>query len=270
MSQIHQTVTTGGPGVPAPTASASVTNAAPPSQAILAQTRAELTMTLRRGEGVLVTIIMPVLFLVFFAALIPIPNIAGRPIDFLLPGIIAVAVMSSGMVSLGIATAYERYYGVLKRLGASPLPRWGLLAAKLLAVLVLEVAQIAVLVCIGAVFFGWRPAASAWLAAPIVLLGTITFAGLGLLMAGALRAEATLAGANGLYVIFLAIGGIFLPVDHFPPFLQVPAQILPPAALADALRGALTGHGVAGADVLLLALWGGIFLVAASLTFRWE
>jgi len=237
---------------------------------ILAQTRAELNMTLRRGESVLVTIIIPALLLLFAMTLNIQPPNGEKPIDFFVPGILVAAVMSTGMVSLSIATAYERYYGVLKRLGSSPLPRWGLLAAKLLAVLALEVAQIAVLVFIGAVFFGWRPAASAWLAAPIVLLGTLTFAGLGLLMAGALRAEATLAGANGLYVIFLAIGGIFLPVDHFPPFLQVPAQILPPAALADALRGALTGRGLAGVDVLLLALWGGIFLVAASLTFKWE
>ena len=138
--------------------------------------------------------------------------------------------MSTGMVSLGIATAYERYYGVLKRLGSSPLPRWGLLAAKVLAVLALEVGADRRARCIGLAVFSTAGASSELVLRPllVVLLGTLTFAALGLLMAGALRAEATLAGANGLYLIFLLIGGIVLPVDHLPGFLQVPARILPP------------------------------------------
>ena len=247
-----------------------VSGAAPAGRAILAQTRAELIMTLRRGENLLVTLILPVLFLVFFARLISVPPIAGKPINFLLPGIIAVAIVSTGMVSLGIATAYERYYGVLKRLGASPLPRWGLLAAKLLAVLALEVVQVVLLVVLAVLVYGWRPAGPVWAVLPILLLGTAAFAGLGMLMAGALRAEATLALANGLYVIFLAIGGIFLPVDHLPPVLQWLASILPPAALSDSLRGALTNQGIHAGSVALLAAWALILVVAASLTFKWE
>jgi ABC-2 type transport system permease protein len=227
-------------------------------------------MTLRRGESVLVTIILPVVLLVFFGQILPVPPIAGKPINFLLPGIMAVAIISTGMVSLGIATAYERYYGVLKRLGSSPLPRWGLIAAKLVAVLALEVIQLAVLIGIAAVAFGWRPAGPVWAAVPIVLLGTAVFAGLGMLMAGGLRAEATLAGANGLYVIFLAIGGVFLPVDHLPGFIQWLARILPPAALSDALRGSLTTAGVQAGSVVLLVVWAIVILGAAALTFKWE
>lgn len=244
--------------------------AAPIAQSVLGQTKAELTMTLRRGESVLVTIVMPVLFLVFFGSILPVPKVAGKTINFLLPGIVAVAIISTGMVSLGIATAYERYYGVLKRLGSSPLPRWGLIVAKLISVLALEVVQIVALVGIAILFFGWRPSAGAWAAVPIALLGTAVFAGLGMLMAGALRAEATLAGANGLYVAFLAIGGIFVPTNHFPGPIPAVCNILPPAALSDSLRGALTSQGAHLGSVLLLVAWGIIILAAAARYFKWE
>jgi ABC-2 type transport system permease protein len=246
------------------------TEAAPLGRAVMAQTRAELLMTLRRGESVLVTVIMPAVFLLFFAGTRIVPTAAGKPIDFLLPGMLAVAIMSTGMVSLGIATAYERHYGVLKRLGSSPLPRAGLITAKLLMVLVVEVGQIVLLVLLAVIFYGWTPTGSVWAAIPIVLLGTATFAGLGMLMAGALRAEATLAGANGLYLVFLLIGGVVLPVDHLPAFLQWIARILPASALSDALRGALTPAGVPAGSVLLLLAWGIVILVAAALTFKWE
>lgn len=244
--------------------------AAPVQRAVLGQTKAELTMTLRRGESVLVTIVMPVLFLIFFGSVLPVPKVAGKTINFLLPGIIAIAIISTGMVSLGIATAYERYYGVLKRLGSSPLPRWGLLVAKLISVLALEVVQVTLLVAIAVLFFGWRPPSSAWAALPIGLLGTAVFAGLGMLMAGALRAEATLAGANGLYVVFLAIGGIFVPTDHFPGPVAAICNVLPPAALSDALRRSLTGQAAQAGSILLLIGWGLVILVAAARSFKWE
>jgi ABC-2 type transport system permease protein len=244
--------------------------AASTGQLIVAQTRAELTMTLRRGENLLVTLVLPVFFLVFFGQILPIPSTMGKPINFLLPGMLAVAVMSTAMVSLGIATAYERYYGVLKRLGASPLPRWGLLTAKLIAVLALEVFQVLLLVGIAAIFYGWRPAGASLAAIPILLLGTAAFAGLGMLMAGALRAEATLAAANGLYVLFLAIGGVFLPVDHLPPVIAQIAAILPPAVLSEALRGTLGGGPLSAGSVVLLLVWAVILDIAAAYFFKWE
>src|SRR5713101_2179068 len=181
--------------------------AAPLGRQIIVQARVELLLTLRRGESVLITLIVPVLLLIFFASLNIIPSTTGRAVDFLLPGILALAVMATGMVSLGIATAYERYYGVLKRLGSSPLPRSGLIIAKVISVLVLELIQVIVLVGVAVVLYGWRPAGSPLLALLVLALGTVTFAALGLAMAGALRAEVTLAGANGLYLIFLLLGG---------------------------------------------------------------
>jgi ABC-2 type transport system permease protein len=241
-------------------------------RAVLAQTRVELTLTLRRGESVLITIIVPAVLLAFFAALKLVPATHGiTPIEYLLPGILALAIISTGMVSLGIATAYERYYGVLKRLGSSPLPRGGLLLAKGISILVVEVAQVALLVALAAGFYGWRPVGSFWAALLVFLVGSACFAGLGLLMAGTLRAEATLAGANGLYLLFLLLGGSLLPIDHLSSFLQGIAIILPAAALTTALRGAMTPGGIVplGSFALLVA-WAVVFLVAAALTFKWE
>src|SRR5713101_10024043 len=108
-------------------------------RALLAQLRVELILTLRRGESLLITIVVPVVLLIFFG------GVAASPPDFLVPGLLALAVMSTSMVSLGIATAYERYYGALKRLLGSPLPRISLIVAKTLAVLLIEVAQLLLL-----------------------------------------------------------------------------------------------------------------------------
>jgi ABC-2 type transport system permease protein len=240
-------------------------------QAIWAQTQAELTLTARRGENVLITVIVPVLLLVFFASLSIVRVGTTKPIDFLLPGMLALAVIATGMVALGIATAYERYYGVLKRLGASPLPRAGLIAAKALSVLALEVVQVALLMIVAAIFYGWHPAGSLGTLLIALLLGSIAFAALGLAMAGTLRAEATLAGANGLYLLFLLLSDAVLPLDHLPTVLQDLAHVLPAAALTDALRAALTaGAAFPGSDIAVLTVWAIIVLGVAMRTFKWE
>src|SRR2546421_8538934 len=178
---------------------------------VAAQTRVELLLTLRRGESVLITLIVPVVLLVFFASLNIIPASTGKAVDFLLPGMLALAVMATGMVSLGIATAYERYYGVLKRLGSSPLPRAGLILAKLISVLVLELLQVIILVGVAVALYGWRPAGSPLLALLVLAIGTATFAALGLAMAGAFRAEGTLAGGDAGFLPFFFPGGGVIP-----------------------------------------------------------
>ena len=244
--------------------------AAPVTQTILAQTRAELTMALRRGESLLVTIVIPTVLLFLAMWLNIVPGTKSAQIAFLLPGILAAAIMSTSLVSLGIATAYDRYYGSLKRLGSTPLPRWGLIIAKIVTVLAIEAAQTVLLVLISVIFFGWRPAGSLPLALLVMLLGTAAFVGLGMWMAGSLRAEATLAGANGLFILFLAIGGVVLPTSHLPGIIEWLAQILPAAALSDALRSALSPSGVNGGSLLLLLGWAVALLVVAALTFKWE
>lgn len=245
--------------------------AAPLGRQILNQTGFELLLTLRRGENILVTLIVPVMLLIFFASLNIVPTTSGRAVDVLLPGILAIAIMAAGMVNLGIATAYERYYGVLKRLGSSPLPRSGLIIAKVLSILVLEVIQVLLLVGVAMLLYGWRPTGSALLTLLTLALGTITFAALGLAMAGALRAELTLAGANALFLLFILIGGGILPLSHLPAPLAAVAQILPAAALTQALQTSMTNGGAFPAfSLLVLAAWAVIILLVAITSFKWE
>jgi len=217
----------------------------------------------------LITILVPAVLLIFFASLNLAPGGAG--VGFLLPGMLALAIMATGMVSLGIATAYERHYGVLKRLGASPLPRWALLSAKTLSVLSVEALQVILLTAIAAILYQWRPSGNVLAAVAVLILGTIVFSALGLYMAGAWRAEATLAGANGLYLACLLLSGAVLPLDHLPASLRAVARVLPPAALTDALRGALNpGGSVPSSALLVLVAWAVVLVVLAVRTFQWE
>jgi ABC-2 type transport system permease protein len=238
---------------------------------LLAQARMELRLTLRRGESVLVTLILPLLLLLFFGAVPVLPSVGERPIAYLLPGLLALAVMSTSLVSLGIATAFERQYGVLKRLGGSPLPRVGLLLAKMLAVVLTQGLQLVLLAGTAWIVFGWRPERSPLAALGVVLLGTLTFSAIGLLLAGTLRAEATLAVANGLYLVFILLGDMVFPLAQLPTWLASLARLLPAAALADLLRGALqAGSEPTSLSLLVLGAWGLAALVAAARTFRWE
>lgn len=254
---------------------------ASPVQAIAAMTAVELRLVLRRGENLFATIVIPTLVLVLFSSISILPTGPGRPVDFLLPGAIALGIVATSLVSLGITTAYDRSYGVLKRLGGSPLSRAELVVARLLTVLVVEVVQIALLIATATVALGWSAGTSGTgspiLFAIAVLLGTVAFAGLGLLLAGTLRAETVLAVANILFLGFLVVGGIIVPIDRLPGPLTAIAAALPAAPLAELLRDALgsaAGAGPAGVDLVtplgLLAAWAVAAVAAAAATFRWE
>ena len=203
-----------------------------------AQTGAEVFMTLRRGETLLLTLGIPIVFLLFFSKVSVVSTPTATPANFFVPGILALAVMSTAMVSLGIATGFERGYGVLKRLGATPLGRPRLLGAKILTIIAVELLQAAVLLPVG-LALGWNPGGGgpAAVAGAIgaVLLGSAAFAGIGLLMAGTLRAEVNLAAANGLYLILLLLGGMIVPLAKLPSGLATFAKLLPAAALSSAL-----------------------------------
>jgi ABC-2 type transport system permease protein len=239
-------------------------------RAVIAQTRVELVLTLRRGESVLLAIGIPVLLLIFFSTVDVGFIERDDPVDFVAPGVLALAVMSTAMVGLGIATGFERQYGVLKRLGASPLGRPALLAAKTLSILAVEALQIAVLAVI-ALLLGWDPDGSALAALGAIVLATVGFAGIGLLMAGTMRGEVVLAAANGLYLVLLLLGGMVIPLAKLPETARGAARMLPAAALSDALHGAFAhaAHVPARAWVVLL-VWAVAAPLAAAWTFRWE
>lgn len=251
--------------------SAGPSPAAPAWRATLALVRLELRLALRRGESLLVTAILPPVVLVFFSV-VPLAGPGGEAaVEALLPGTLTLAVFATGLVSLGIATAYERSYGVLKRLGGSPLPRTGLVAAKLATVGLVEAVQVDLLLGIAWAALGWRPDPgwSPALAVLVLLLGTAASAGLGLAIAGTLRPEAALAVANGLFLGVLLLGGVVVPLERLPEAVEAIARVLPPAAMTEALRAALGAPADATGPVLVLAGWAVGAVIVAATRFRW-
>jgi ABC-2 type transport system permease protein len=235
---------------------------------LAAHLRLELALVARNGESLLLTLGIPVLLLVFFANVDVLP-IDGEPIDFLAPGVLALAVLSTSLVNLAIATGFEREYGVLKRLGTTPLGRPRLLAAKILAVLVVELVQLGVLWVV-ALALGWEPDPCAGFVAAVVL-GTVACAGLGLCLAGSLKALVTLAAANGLYLVLLLLSGMVIPLEELPGPARAVARALPSGALAEAIRGTLAhGASVPGRAWLVLGAWAVAGPVLATRLFRWE
>jgi ABC-2 type transport system permease protein len=235
---------------------------------VAAQARMEARLTARRGENLLAMIGVPVAALLFFGT-VGIGGVA-RGIDELLPPSIALALVASGLVNLGIATAYERGYGVLKRLGGAPLGRPGLLVAKLAVVGVIGVAQIAALLILATVL-GWRPsAAMSWPAFVLVAtIAAVVVTGLGMLLAGALRPEGSLLVANVLFLVAILFGGVVAPIDALPGALGGLASVLPWAAAANGLRVALSGGDLIGPLVVLIG-WAIATLGISIRTFRWE
>jgi ABC-2 type transport system permease protein len=240
--------------------------------ALVTQARTELRLSLRQGEQLLVSLGIPLLVLVFFSLVdvLPKPEGVDDPVDFLAPGVLALAVMSSAMVALGIATGFERYYGVLKRLGSTPLGRPRLVSAKIAMVLCLEVVQVVVLVG-AALALGWDPDGPAALAVPAFVLGTAAFAGIGLLMAGTLPGPVNLAAVNGLYLVLLLLGGMVIPLSELPSALRTVAELLPAAALSGALDQAFDAGATSSAQPWVVL---GVWAVGAPLTaarwFRWS
>lgn len=247
-------------------------SAAPLGRAVAAQAGVELRLTARRGENLLALAGIPALVLVFFGSTSIVDVPADRSVDFLLPGALALAVFAAGMVNLGIATAYERTYGVLRRLGLSPLGRPGLIGAKVATIALIVAIQTIALVAVAWLALGWRPddALSAPLLVVALALGVVASTSLGLLMAGNLRAEATLAVANGLFIGAVVVGGVIVPTSALPAPLATLADLLPFAALAQTLR---IGFGTAVAELAsfgVLAAWAVVATVLAGRTFRWD
>ncbi|MFF7648097.1 ABC transporter permease [Streptomyces canus] len=244
--------------------------AAPLRRMIATQAVLETKMLLRNGEQLLLTVVIPTLVLVLFSSVDIIDTDAGKAVDFLTPGVLALAVMSTAFTGQAIATGFERRYGVLKRLASSPLPRWGLMTAKTASVLVTEILQVILLTVI-AFALGWSPHGNPFAVLLLLILGTAAFSGLGLLMAGTLKAEATLAAANLVFLLLLVAGGVIVPLSKFPAGAQDVLSLLPITALSDGLRDVLQhGAGMPWGDLGILTVWAVAGLAVAGRFFRWE
>jgi ABC-2 type transport system permease protein len=244
--------------------------AAPRGRMWAAQTRTELTLLLRNGEQVLLSLVLPLGLLLVLSTVdvIEVKRPGVAHVDFFTPGLMALAVMSTAFTGQAIATGFERQYGVLKRLGATPLPRSLLLLAKTTSVLVVELLQ---LLLLGGVAYalGWDPQGSVLTVLALLLLGTAAFSGLGLLLGGTLRGLTCLAVANLAWLLLVGLGGIVFDLTEFggaEPLLR----LLPSAALAHGLRASLLDGRLVGSDLVTLAVWAVAALVAASRAFRWE
>ena len=244
--------------------------AAPLPRMLAAQLAMETRLLLLNGEQLLLTIVIPTVVLVLFSTVNVVSLGAGRRVDSVLPGVLAIAVMSTAFTGQAIATGFERRYGVLKRVALSPLPRWGFITAKTGSVVLVELVQVALLVAVGLVL-GWTPRGSVLDVALLLALGTAAFSGLGLLMAGTLRAEATLAGANLVFLLLLVGGGVVVPLDRFPAGASAVLRQLPAGALASGLRDVIQrGGAVPVHDAAVLLAWAVVSIAAAGAWFRWE
>lgn len=239
---------------------------------LAAQTRAELTLLLRNGEQVLLTLVIPLGLLVVLT-LVAFVTVAGAKThgeraEFFVPGVLALAIMSTAFTGQAIGVGFERQYGVLKRLGATPLPRSVLLGAKTLGVLCIELVQLLLLAGVG-LLLGWSPHGSVLAVLALVALGTAAFSGLGLLLGGTLRGLTVLAAANLVWFVLLVLGGVLFPLSQLGSAETV-LQLLPTAALSHGLRTVLADGGLPVRDVAALTGWAVAALVAAARAFRWD
>lgn len=235
---------------------------------LLVQARTEFLLTLRNGEQLLLTLLIPLGLLVGLSMLDVLPLDEPR-VDRVTPRILALAVISTAFTGQAIALGFDRRYGVLQRLAATALPRWLLIAGRMLAVVGVVALQLVVLGVVAALL-GWRPdpGGVGW-ALLLVLLGTAAFGALGLLLGGALRAEVVLALANLLWLILVVAGGIVLAVDRLPSPLAAVVSVLPSGALAEGLDTALVEGAAPGwTAVLVLVGWAAGAGVLAARTLQ--
>lgn len=235
-------------------------------QAIVAQTRFELTNAARRGEAFLLLVLIPLAILLFFGF----TGLFGLTVEMLVPGLLALSILSASLTSLAISTAFERKYHVLKRLGATPMPRSALIAAKTVSVFVIEIVQVIIIVGVAFTVFGWRADLNTGLFIAAMLLGSAAMSGIGLLIAGTLRAEATLAVANGLYLLLMVLGDIIVPIWVLPPAMNEIARILPVAPLTGLFRAAVGQAAFVSSDLAAMVFWAILGPVLAAWLFTWE
>jgi ABC-2 type transport system permease protein len=253
-----------------PPATAARQGPAPLMRRILLQGKYESLAMLRNGEQLILAVVLPLLALVGLTVTPLLDGLGGSRVDVAVPGILALCAMSTAFTGQGIATGFDRRYGVLRFLSTTPLGRTGLIAGKVLAVLAVLALQVAV---VSAVAFplGWNPPAAGWLPGlALLVLGAAAFTALGLLVAGTVRPEATLAITNLLWILLGALGGIVIPPERLPAAAQGVVHYLPSGALGEALREAFLLGAVDAGAALILLVWTVLAGAAAIRWFKWN
>jgi ABC-2 type transport system permease protein len=235
----------------------------------------EIKLQLRRREVVFFSLLLPVLFLLFFGALYgnQVTSSGRSYIDYIVPGYAVYAIMSVALVTLAINVATERQFGILKRLGGTPLPRASLVAAKIISGALLAAAVIVVLVVLGITAYHAQLRGNMAAAILVLIVGILSFAAMGITFGGIVKPDSAAAAANLISLTFAFLGGVFIPLDQFPETLRNIAQVLPSERLNDALQAIWTkgqGLGATGSDLLVVALWAAAALALGARRFRWE
>nr|WP_083467358.1 ABC transporter permease [Kibdelosporangium sp. MJ126-NF4]CEL22620.1 ABC-type multidrug transport system, permease component [Kibdelosporangium sp. MJ126-NF4]CTQ89762.1 ABC-type multidrug transport system, permease component [Kibdelosporangium sp. MJ126-NF4] len=234
---------------------------------LFAHARTEAKLTLRNGEQVLLTLLIPVALLVGLS-LIDIISLPEPRVDSVVPRIFALAVMSSAFTGQAIALGFDRRYGVLKRLAATALPRWMLVGGRVLAGLTVVAIQLVVLGVI-ALALGWSPSVGGVLwSVLLAVLGALTFGALGVLLGGTLRAELVLALANVIWFVLLLAGGIIVRAGSLPSGFAAVVELLPSGALTEGIDRALNGGGPGWQPLVVLVAWGVVAAAVAARTTR--
>lgn len=244
--------------------------AAPAGNIVVAQSRYEFMLIMKNGEQLLLTLIIPIFLLIGLTML---PFIKGGQysrVEVVVPGIVALAIMSTAFTAQAISVGFDRRYGVLKLFGATPLTRMQLLIARTLAILVVEVIQI-VLICAVGFALGWRQMGYPFGTILMILAGTAAFSALAIALGGLLRAEATLATANAVYLVLLLAGGIVVPQSQMPSWLADIVSFLPSGALGNGLRDTMLGQvQIPWFNIVVLLCWCAAGSIVAAKTFKWE
>lgn len=243
---------------------------APAAAMVRAAAAQELRVTLRNGEQLLLAIVIPVaaLLVLTLGSLLDLPE---PRIAAVTPGILALAIISSAFTSQAIVTGFDRRYGVLRRLAATGFPRWLLLAAKSLATTAVIAMQFVLIAAIAVLGFGWRPQGNPLWILTICLLGIATFIGLALLVGGTMRAEAVLGVANLVWLAFVGIGGVILPLDQAPEALRTVGGLTPAGGLTVALRAVLTdGSAPPVSSLIVMLVWLLLGWLGTVRYFRWQ
>ncbi len=235
---------------------------------LAAQFGLELKLLLRNGEQLLLTMFIPITLLIG-GTLLPLGDFGGNRVAVFVPAIMALAVVSTAFTGQAIAVAFDRRYGALKRLGATALPVWGIIAGKALAVVTVVILQAMLLGAIGFAL-GWRPhPIGLLLGAAIIALGTASFVAMGLLLGGTLKAEIVLALANLLWFVFAGLGALTLEGGAVPAAMKWAARLTPSGALTEALSQAMT-LSVDWLGIAVLAGWGVLSALGALRWFRFS
>ncbi len=198
----------------------------------------------------------------------------ARYVDFLVPGLLGMNLMGTGMWGIGFSLVVARNGHLLKRLIAAPARRSHLLGAQLTSRLIFLIPEAGALLLFAYFALGVPMRGSLLLLVGVSLLGALAFSGLGLLTAARPRTIEGVSGIMNLVMVPMWVfSGIFFSTERFPPSMQPFVQALPLTALNDALRGVmLEGTGLLALlpELVVLAVWGSASFVLALKLFRWQ